>query len=526
VGPLDPASVSPREAEVLDAVGAHLSNAQIAHQLSISVRTVESHVSALLRKCGAASRRELAGFAAARPAGSRSQTDVECGEAALRRGDWTAARDAFQAALTAGAGPRARNGLGQALWWLDQVTEAIEQRELAYAEFRRDDDDRSAVKIALWLARTHLVTSGARAVSNGWLHRAERLLAGTADCAERGWYHWLLAKMAGSPADAVAEARRAWKIAVSCGDRDLEACALSELGLAEVMCGDVAQGMAELDEALAAATGGEVADLGAVGDTCCNMVSACEAAADISRGAEWCAITMNWASRNNNVPMLATCRSAYAGILVATGRWAQAERELATADDGFRRHYPAIRVRAAAQLALLRVYQGRLADAEAALAGCEGRPAAAGAVAAIHLAAGRRSAAAAVARRRLTVLGADSLAAAPFLMVLAEAEPASDAAARLAELARRTGSRPLVGWAALAAAGTSSHPHAELDRAIDAFAEAGMPYFEGLARMRLAGLLGPADTELAAAEAATALRIFEALGAAGQAAQARALLPG
>lgn len=51
-----------------------------------------------------------------------------------------------------------------------------------------------------------------------------------------------------------------------------------------------------------------------------------------------------------------------------------------------------------------------------------------------------------------------------------------------------------------------------------------MPYFEGLARLRLAGLLGSADTELAAAEAATALRIFEALGAAGQAAQAHALL--
>lgn len=524
MGALDPASVSPREAEVLDAVGAHLSNAQIAHQLSISVRTVESHVSALLRKCGAASRRELAGLATARPAGPPSLIDVECGEAALRRGDWAGARDAFQAALAAGAGARARNGLGQALWWLDQVTEAIEQRELAYAEFRREDDDRSAVKVALWLARTHLVTSGARAVSSGWLRRAERILDGTADCAERGWWHWLLAKMAESPADAVAEARRAFQIAVSCGDRDLEACALSELGLAEVMCGDVAQGMAELDEALAAATGGEVADLVAVGDTCCNMVSACEAAADISRGAEWCAITMSWASRNNNVPMLATCRSAYAGILVATGRWEQAERELAAADDGFRQHYPAIRVRAAAQLAVLRMYQGRLADAEAALAGWERHPAAAGAVAAVHLAAGRRSAAAALARRRLTVLGADSLAAAPFLIVLAEAEPASDAAARLAELARRTGSRPLAGRATLAAAGTGSHPDPELDGAIDAFAEAGMPYFEGLARMRLAGLLGPVGTELAAAEAAAALRIFEALGAVGQAAQARALL--
>ena len=521
---LDPASVSPREAEVLDAVGAHLSNAQIARQLSISVRTVESHVSALLRKCGATSRRELAGLAAARPAVARAETDVERGEAALRRGDWAGARDAFEAALAAGAGARARNGLGQALSWLDQVTEAIEQRELAYAEFRRDADDQSAVKVALWLARAHLVTSGARAVSSGWLRRAERLLDGSADCAERGWWHWLLAKLAGSPAGAVAEARRAWEIAVGCGDRDLEACALSELGLAEVMCGDVAQGMADLDEALAAATGGEVADLAAVGDTCCNMVSACEAAADISRGAEWCTITMAWAGRNNNVPMLATCRSAYAGILVATGRWEQAERELAAADDGFRRHYPAIRVRAAAQLALLRVYQGRLADAEAALTSCEGHPAAAGAIAAIHLAAGRRPAAAAVARRRLTALGADSLAAAPFLMVLAEVEPASDAAARLAELARRTGSRPLAGWASLAAAETSAHPQAELDRAIDAFAKAGMPYFEGLARMRLASLLGASSAELATAEAATALRIFAALGAAGQAAQARALL--
>ena len=47
----------------MDAVGAHLSNAQIADRLRISVRTVESHVSSLLRKFGAADRQELAGFA-------------------------------------------------------------------------------------------------------------------------------------------------------------------------------------------------------------------------------------------------------------------------------------------------------------------------------------------------------------------------------------------------------------------------------------------------------------------------------
>lgn len=59
-----PGGMSAREAEVLDAVGAHLSNAQIAGRLHISVRTVESHVSSLLRKFGAADRRELAGLAA------------------------------------------------------------------------------------------------------------------------------------------------------------------------------------------------------------------------------------------------------------------------------------------------------------------------------------------------------------------------------------------------------------------------------------------------------------------------------
>ncbi len=55
--------MSEREAEVLEAVGAHLSNAQIAGRLHISVRTVESHVSSLLRKFGVPDRRALAGLA-------------------------------------------------------------------------------------------------------------------------------------------------------------------------------------------------------------------------------------------------------------------------------------------------------------------------------------------------------------------------------------------------------------------------------------------------------------------------------
>ena len=50
-----------REAEVLDAVAERLTNAQIARRLNVSERTVESHVSSLLRKLGAHSRTDLVG---------------------------------------------------------------------------------------------------------------------------------------------------------------------------------------------------------------------------------------------------------------------------------------------------------------------------------------------------------------------------------------------------------------------------------------------------------------------------------
>ncbi len=54
-----------REAEVLDLVARHLTNAEIAQALVISERTVETHVSAMLRKLGVPDRRSLARHAAA-----------------------------------------------------------------------------------------------------------------------------------------------------------------------------------------------------------------------------------------------------------------------------------------------------------------------------------------------------------------------------------------------------------------------------------------------------------------------------
>jgi predicted ATPase/DNA-binding CsgD family transcriptional regulator len=62
--------ISAREAEVLAALGDHLTNAEIGVRLFISVRTVESHVSSLLRKFQVEDRRALAALSANPHSGS------------------------------------------------------------------------------------------------------------------------------------------------------------------------------------------------------------------------------------------------------------------------------------------------------------------------------------------------------------------------------------------------------------------------------------------------------------------------
>jgi DNA-binding CsgD family transcriptional regulator len=69
--------VPAREAEVLAALGEHLTNAEISARLFISVRTVESHVSSLLRKLRADDRRALAAAA------DDVRSDPAAGSAAL-----------------------------------------------------------------------------------------------------------------------------------------------------------------------------------------------------------------------------------------------------------------------------------------------------------------------------------------------------------------------------------------------------------------------------------------------------------
>ncbi|HET7236276.1 MAG TPA: hypothetical protein VFK59_07580, partial [Actinomycetota bacterium] len=176
------------------------------------------------------------------------------GEEALRSGDWEGARSAFEAALELDEGPFAHDGLGRALWWLSDADGAIEHRERAFVLFKETDPIRAGT-IAIWLAREHLAANGNDAAANGWLARAERLLGGEGP--ERGWLEIARGRRADDLAERDRRARVALDLAREAGEEDLEVAALAELGLAEIQAGRVPEGLDHLDEAMAAATGGE-----------------------------------------------------------------------------------------------------------------------------------------------------------------------------------------------------------------------------------------------------------------------------
>jgi len=464
---------------------------------------------------------------------------VTSGQAALGRGDWSAARGFFEAALAGQETAAALEGLSEALWWLDDVGSSFPPRRRAYALYRDSGEPCRAVRVALWLARTYIGAYGSAAVANGWLRRAERLVEQAGECVERGWLEQLRSKMAPDAAAAALHAGRAVEIARRHGDTDLEVWALSEHGRALVSMGRVDEGMAMLDEAVVTATAGEARSLMVVGDTCCNMISACDRAADFERATQWCEVVDDFTRRHHCVPIFHYCRVVYSGVLIARGRWGEAEAELQNAARAVERGHPAQTVHSLSRLALLRVRQGRLEEAAELLAGHETQRVATEPLATLHLARGEAVLAAALVERRLPADGeGDDLLSAPLLPVLVEAklavadvDGARAAARRLAAIAERS-RRPAVEAASLLAAarvdlaGGGAPPTAIFEKACALFEELGMPFEAATARLEWAQAVAASANDVAAQDARQAQAAFERLGARIHADRAAALLRG
>jgi DNA-binding NarL/FixJ family response regulator len=447
------------------------------------------------------------------------------GGAALDACDWGTARSCFEEAFGIRQSPQAADGLGHALYWLGDHEGALTWLERAYAGYRARGDTRPAAAVAIHLAMIHALTGGSGAAVSGWVGHAERMLEHTGECPEVGWVELFLALITPDPQERARRASAAVEIGRRCDVAALEFDARAYLGQALVEAGDVGRGLRLVDEAVAAITGGLVTDPWATAEILCTMFHACELALDLDRAEEWLGLVDSHVERTGEVPTFGTCRTHYGGLLTATGRWDDAERELRAAitihRNGFHGlvHEPLIR------LADLRSRQGRYEEARRLLDGYEDHPAAALPHARIHLAAGEPVLAATVLERHLRRRGRGVLSA-PVLAQLILAQLSAGApreASRLADeldrLADTCALPPVTGLAALSrarvAVTTSGGDAAEhYEAAIAAFVGTSLPYELGTTRLELARLLIDERPEVARAEARAALRCFERLPAA------------
>jgi DNA-binding NarL/FixJ family response regulator len=453
---------------------------------------------------------------------------------ALAAADWPAARAVFEGALEEDETGEALDGLSQALHFQREYEAAINVKERAFAAYRSEGRPADAADTARWLAFLHGTYHGNYAVASGWMGRARSLLEDVEECASHGWLVLDGAVFTGDSKEREQCAASALTIAKRFGDADLEFDALALLGETYVASGRVAEGMKLLDEAMTAVAGGEVVAHGVVGEICCRLLSACEHATDVRRAEEWMALADRLVAWTDFV--LPTCRTHYGGILIALGRWTEAETELRDAIETFARGYRGDGTFPLVRLADLRVRQGRYEEAERLLEGVEWHPTARRAAAMIALARGDLGLAEEV--MHLCFEGSDPAdpRCGPLLELLLEIQlgreetkAARETLARLETLASGTGDELVRAFAEFAsgrmgAAEGSEHAAAHLVRALEAFSELNLPHEAGRARLQLARALSAASPEAAAREAKLALADFERLGAARDADAAAALL--
>jgi DNA-binding CsgD family transcriptional regulator/predicted negative regulator of RcsB-dependent stress response len=407
----------------------------------------------------------------------------------------------------------------------------------AYSGFRRDGELGRAARIALWLSREYALVFGNDAAARGWLARAQRLLTDVAPGAEQGWIDLARSEGSRDPSEAAIYAEAALDSALAAGDPDLELRALAQLGLVRVSAGDVDEGLAQLDEAMAAATSGEPATLETFADICCTLLLACERAGDVERPKQWSSVLEDFVRKYDHVVLLAFCRTCCADVFAANGRIDAAEQELVAAiqeltDAGQRSRC----VNPAARLAEIRVLQGRFDEADELLVGFEGQPDATRAAVALRLARGEPAPAAALLERRLEEIGPTSLLAVPFLEQLVDAriaegrlDEAGAAADAIAAIAAPSGRERIAAAAAfargrVAAARGDGTATSELQKAINGFAALGLRLDIARSRLALAGTLAASSPEVAIDTARQARNELEALGDSREADMAAALL--
>ena len=180
---------------------------------------------------------------------------LQSARAAAEAGRWEEARAAFAASAAVDESADALDGLGRACWWLGDVRSAIRHRERAFTLLRQAGRDDEAAIVALDLCVWYLTNLENDAAAGGWLARAARAAERTTDPVVRGWLVLIGAYLSSDATEQRAGLEEARRLAVQASDDGLHAMALADLGLLLVAGGEVEDGMALLDEAMATTLG-------------------------------------------------------------------------------------------------------------------------------------------------------------------------------------------------------------------------------------------------------------------------------
>ena len=470
-------------------------------------------------------------------------TDKSLQEArdAFDRHAWQEAFDLLSAAdASGGLAPEDLERLAEAAWWNGRMDECIQARERAYAAYEKAGNMRRAALVALDLA-TNYQNKLAPSVAMGWLNRAQRLLAEEPECPEQGYLSNTLAIVGlilGNHDSALDHARRTFEIGTQFGDRDLQALGLLGQGAVLVAKGQVAEGLALLDEATAAALGGELSPI-ATGTIYCATIGTCERLADYRRAAEWTEAANRWCDRQSITGFPGRCRVHRAHIMRLRGAWAEAEEDARRACDELEHFTPTFAAGAFYELGEIRLRMGDLSEADDAFChahelGQEPQPG----LALIRLAEGNVDAAATMINRALADQSWDRLARARLLPVQVEIavaandlETARPAAEELEAIAETYDTPALLASAACAlgalqlAEGDAAAACESLRQGWRLWQEVDVPYEVARARMLLAAAYqAEGDGEAAKLELRSARSAFERLVATPDARRAAELL--
>jgi class 3 adenylate cyclase len=223
---------------------------------------------------------------------------------------------------------------GESARWSRHFPEMLDAFERAAEAYQRAGDRRSAARVAVKLTLEHFARNS-DALAAGWLARARRLLEDEPACRERGLALMCMAQgmfLRGDDEAALRLSEEIVDLGRELDDRDIEALGRLMLGHSLLAIGEVSEGTALIDEAMAAALGGGL-ELWTTGQIFCSTLFACRNRGDWGRAGEWSVASLRWCERQSLSGFPGLCRFHRAEIMRFRGDLDRAARDATDAVD-------------------------------------------------------------------------------------------------------------------------------------------------------------------------------------------------